>query len=119
VLSGFSKQRIKQLSGSATTGSAIAIVNERRCGNQQNGQRLPDHQPESDTGYDVLIFDNQNRGEEAAYWKEKFLNLSPQKNEFHQTQHFLTLTKQFITQQLEGEFETPKNEQIELLDKVH
>ena len=70
-----------------------------------------------DTGYDVLIFDNQNRGEEAAYWKEKFLNLAPQKNEFHQTQHFLTLTKQFITQQLEGEFETPKNEQIELLTK--
>jgi len=70
-----------------------------------------------DTGYDVLIFDNQNRGEEAAYWKEKFLNLTPQKNEFHQTQHFLSLTKQFITEQMEGEFELPKNEQIELLTK--
>ena len=68
-------------------------------------------------GFDVLIFDNQNRGEEAVYWKEKFLGLQPQKNEFHQTNHFLTLTKQFITEQMESEFSTPKNEQIELLHK--
>jgi hypothetical protein len=39
-------------------------------------------------GYDVLLFDNQSRGEEALYWKEKFLSVSPQKNEFHNTQHF-------------------------------
>ncbi|HEX2532087.1 MAG TPA: nucleoid-associated protein, partial [Chitinophagaceae bacterium] len=30
-----------------------------------------------DTGYDVLLFDNQNRGEEALYWKESFLGLVP------------------------------------------
>lgn len=68
-------------------------------------------------GFDVLIFDNQNRGEEAAYWKEKFLGVTPQKNEFHQTAHFLTLTKQYITEQAETEFHLPKNEQIELLHK--
>lgn len=68
-------------------------------------------------GFDVLIFDNQNRGEEALYWKEKFLGVDPQKNEFHQTNHFLTLTKQYITEQMEGEFSTPKKEQIELLHK--
>jgi hypothetical protein len=33
-------------------------------------------------GYDVLLFDNQNRGEEAVYWKEKFLNVKPQKMTF-------------------------------------
>ena len=68
-------------------------------------------------GFDVLIFDNQNRGEEAQYWKEKFLSLSPQKNEFHNTQHFLSLTKQFITGPLETELKVPKNEQVELLHK--
>jgi hypothetical protein len=70
-----------------------------------------------ESGYDVLIYDNQNRGEEAAYWKEKFLNITPQKNEYHQTQHFLTLTKQFITEQMEGEFDTPRTDQIEMLTK--
>ena len=68
-------------------------------------------------GFNVLIFDNQNRGEEAQYWKEKFLSLSPQKNEFHNTQHFLSLTKQFITGPLETELKVPKNEQVELLHK--
>jgi len=68
-------------------------------------------------GYDVLIFDNQNRGEEALYWKEGFLGIMPQKNEFHHTNHFLTLTKQFITEQLEAELKIPKTEQVELLSR--
>jgi hypothetical protein len=68
-------------------------------------------------GYDVMIFDNQNRGEEAQYWKEKFLGLTPQKNEFHHTNHFLTLTKQFITEQLDSELKVPKTEQVELLNR--
>lgn len=67
-------------------------------------------------GYDVLLFDNQNRGEEAQYWKETFLGVTPQKNEFHHTNHFLTLTKQFITEQLDGE-DVSKKEQLELLNK--
>ncbi|MGV3656899.1 MAG: nucleoid-associated protein [Chitinophagaceae bacterium] len=70
-----------------------------------------------DEGFDVLIFDNQNRGEEAQYWKEKFLNILPQQNAFHHTSHLLTLTKQFVTEQLQSERELPKNEQIELLHK--
>jgi hypothetical protein len=70
-----------------------------------------------DEGYDVLLFDNQNRGEEAQYWKEKFLAVTPQKNEFHNTQHFLNLTKQFITGPLEQELKVPRNEQVELLHK--
>ena len=68
-------------------------------------------------GYDVLIYDNQNRGEEAQYWREGFLGLTPQKNEFHHTAHFLTLTKQFITEQLEGEAGVSKTDQVDLLNK--
>lgn len=70
-----------------------------------------------DEGFDVLIFDNQNRGEEAQFWKQQFLNLTPQKNEFQQTQHFLTLTKQFITEQMDSELGVPRQEQINLLSK--
>ena len=68
-------------------------------------------------GYHVLIFDNQNRGEEAQYWKEKFLSVEPRKNEFHTTQHFLSLTKQFITGPLESEWNVDRKEQVELLHK--
>ena len=68
-------------------------------------------------GFDVLIFDNQNRGEEAQYWKEKFLSLAAQKNEFHQTAHFLSLTRKFITDQLETEHQIERTGQVELLHK--
>ncbi len=68
-------------------------------------------------GFDVLIFDNQNRGEEAQYWKEKFLGLAPQQNEYHHTAHFLSLAKQFITGQLESEMKVDRTEQVELLHK--
>ena len=74
------------------------------------------NQNEND-GYNVLLFDNQNRSEEAQYWKEKFLSLTPQKNEFHNTQHFLNLTKQFITGPLETDLHVSKNEQVDLLHK--
>jgi hypothetical protein len=68
-------------------------------------------------GYEVLLFDNQNRGEEAAYWRETFLGLKPQNDSFHHTQHFLSLTKQFITSELDKEGVVDKKEQIELLNK--
>lgn len=71
----------------------------------------------SEEGFDVLIFDNQARGEEAQYWKEKFLDIAPQKNEFHNTQHLLQLTKQFITGPLESDLGIEKGEQAELLHK--
>ncbi len=68
-------------------------------------------------GFDVLIFDNQSRGEEAQYWKEAFLHLAPQKNEYHNTQHLLQLTKQFITGPMETELGVERGEQAELLHK--
>lgn len=68
-------------------------------------------------GYDVLIFDNQNKGEEALYWKENFLSIVPQQTGFHHTSHILTLTKQFITGQLSSEMDVDNTAQAELLHK--
>lgn len=68
-------------------------------------------------GFDVMIFDNQGRGEEAIYWKEKFLGLRAREDEFHHTRHLLTLTRQFITGELESEHNLPKTEQVELLNR--
>jgi hypothetical protein len=72
---------------------------------------------EKEEGYDVMIFDNQGRGEEAIYWKEKFLGVKAREDEFHHTRHLLTLTRQFITGELESEHNLPKTEQVELLNR--
>jgi hypothetical protein len=68
-------------------------------------------------GYDVLLFDNQNRGEEAQYWKEKFLSLSQQQNDFHHTSNLMSLAKLFIEDQLESELKVQKTDQIEYMHK--
>ena len=70
-----------------------------------------------DQGYELLIFDSNGKGEEAQYWKDKFLGVLIKQNEFLQTQGFLTLTKNFVTQQLPGEFEVSKTEQIDILNR--
>ncbi|QHL86355.1 nucleoid-associated protein [Nibribacter ruber] len=72
-------------------------------------------QPED--GFIVAIIDNQNRGEEAQYWRTNFLGLTQISNEFHQTSHFLNLTKEFISERLTEEFEVEKTDQIALLNK--
>lgn len=68
-------------------------------------------------GYELLIFDSNGKGEEAQYWKDKFLGVLIRQNEFLQTQGFLTLTKNFVTQQLPGEFDVSKTEQIDILNR--
>ncbi|MDO9188091.1 MAG: nucleoid-associated protein [Bacteroidia bacterium] len=68
-------------------------------------------------GFEVLIIDNQNRGEEAQFWKETFLGLVQLNNEFNQTNQFLNITKSFVTKQLSEEFEVTKADQIDLLNR--
>lgn len=67
-------------------------------------------------GFDVLIYDN-NKGEEAVFWKETFLNIIPQATEYYQTNEFLTLTKEFISKQIPEEFEISKTDQIDYLNR--
>ncbi|PCI94952.1 MAG: hypothetical protein COB15_12930 [Flavobacteriales bacterium] len=68
-------------------------------------------------GYAVRIFDNQNRGTDAQYWKDDFLGLKPIANEYQQTNEFLGMTKEFISKQIENEFEVSKTDKIDLLNK--
>lgn len=72
---------------------------------------------DAENGYEVVIFDNQSRGDEARYWKEDFLGLQQKNNEFHQTTQVLGLAKEFIASHAPGEFELPRTEQIDMLNK--
>lgn len=49
----------------------------------------------SDKGYKVLLVDNTNKGEDAKYWKEFFLNVKPQEDDFYHTKNYLQLCKDF------------------------
>lgn len=71
----------------------------------------------AEAGFDVLIYDSNNKGEEAVYWRETFLGIAPQANEYYQTNEFLNIAKQFIAKQIPEEFEIDKTEQIDMLNK--
>lgn len=72
---------------------------------------------EKENGYVVSIVDNTNKGNEAQYWKDDFLGVQPIANEYHQTSQFLNITKQFVTKQLDEEFEISKPDKIDLLNR--
>ena len=71
----------------------------------------------AENGFDVLIYDSTNRGEEAVFWRETFLGIAPQANEYYQTNQFLTVAKQFIAKQLPEEYDIERTDQIDLLNK--
>ncbi|HNP25021.1 MAG TPA: nucleoid-associated protein [Panacibacter sp.] len=68
-------------------------------------------------GYRILIVDNANKSAEAQYWKDDFLKVKPVANEFHQTNQFLGIAKNFVTKQLDEEFEVSKADKIDLLNR--
>jgi hypothetical protein len=68
-------------------------------------------------GYKILIVDNTNKSIEAQYWKDDFLKVTPVINEFHQTNQFLGIAKNFVTKQLSEEFEVTKADKIDLLNR--
>jgi len=68
-------------------------------------------------GYKILIVDNANKLAEAQYWKDDFLKVKPISNEFHQTDQFLGITKNFVTKQLAEEFEVSKADKIDFLNR--
>lgn len=72
---------------------------------------------DQEDGYRILIIDNANKSSEAQYWKDDFLKVKPIANEFHQTNQFLGIAKNFVTKQLDEEFEISKAEKIDLLNR--
>ncbi|MEM7299072.1 MAG: nucleoid-associated protein, partial [Bacteroidota bacterium] len=65
--------------------------------------------------YTILAYDNNSS--EAVYWNNDFINLDFKRDHVNDTNHFLQMTKSYITDQLPEEFEVSKTDQIDLLNK--
>ncbi len=63
----------------------------------------------------VLAYDNNSS--EAVYWKNDFIQVDFKRDHINNTNHFLQMTKSYITEQLPEEFEVSKADQIDLLNK--
>lgn len=70
---------------------------------------------EEENGYKVCVIDSKSR--DTQYWKNDFLNIKPASDNFHFTNDFLSITKEYVTKQFADEFEVNKAGQIDLLNR--
>ncbi len=72
---------------------------------------------DKEDGFRVAIIDQANRSGEAVYWKDEFLKLKVRNDSFNQTNNVLGVYKNFVTEQLDHNFEISKADKIDLLNK--
>jgi len=69
----------------------------------------------SEEPYTVFIIDNASV--DTDYWLNEFAKVGLRKDYVNSTNNFLTLTKDFITEQIPEEYELSKADQIDLLNR--
>jgi hypothetical protein len=68
-------------------------------------------------GYRVCVIDHTNKQQEAQYWINEFLQVQPIANDYHHTDKYLSLCKQFVTTEYANKFEVEKSDQLEMLNR--
>jgi hypothetical protein len=68
-------------------------------------------------GYKVAVIDQTNRSTDSVYWMDEFLKLKVRNDNYNQTHTTLSVYKDFITQQLDDDFEISRTDKIELLNR--
>lgn len=68
-------------------------------------------------GYSVCVIDNTNKQNDAQYWIKDFLQVEPIANDYHFTNEYLQVVKQFATQEMPEHFEVTKSQQIDLMQR--
>ena len=59
-----------------------------------------------DAGFKLCNIDYSNRYNEAKYWRDDFLVISPASDDYHQTKNYIQATKSFIKDRMPKEFDT-------------
>lgn len=70
-----------------------------------------------DLGYIVTSIDNTNKGEDAKYWKEAFLQITSLQDGYYNTSNALNLCRNFVANELPEHFEVQRADQIDILNR--
>jgi len=68
-------------------------------------------------GYKVCMVDQVNKGKDAQFWSQQFLNITPFENDYHYTKEFLNTTQNYVSERLSHDFEVSKVDKIDLLNR--
>lgn len=69
----------------------------------------------TDEPYTLLVIDSNNG--ETDYWQNEFIKHRPKNDNINNTTDFLTLAKNFITDQIPNEYEVNRSDQLNLLNR--
>ncbi len=73
---------------------------------------------EGEQGYRVALVDRVNKGQDAQFWKDHFLQLRPRNDSFHKTREVMQRTREFLVDEAPFETTLSKAEQIDLLNRT-
>ncbi|MDE3234307.1 MAG: nucleoid-associated protein [Bacteroidota bacterium] len=68
-------------------------------------------------GYVVCVVDATNKQNDARYWVNDFLQVTPYSNSYHSTNNVLGMCKLFISNEMAEKFEVSKSDQIDMLNR--
>jgi hypothetical protein len=68
-------------------------------------------------GYKVCVVDATNKQNDAQYWITDFLQVEPYADSYHHTDKYLSLCKNFITNEYPEKFDVSKSDQIDMLNR--
>lgn len=71
-----------------------------------------------ETGYQVAIVDSTNRGDNAMYWRDNFLNVMPRENEYYQTNQLFDICKNFSNEVLTSQNKVDKTDQVGFMKRA-
>jgi hypothetical protein len=73
---------------------------------------------ERENGYVVHVVDRTAKGGEAQFWKDSFLKVRAAADEYHATEDYIRMSKDFIVEQIPAQYEVERVQQIEMLNKT-
>lgn len=68
-------------------------------------------------GFKICVVDNTNKQQDAQYWMNDFLQVQPLADSYNHTDQYLSLCKNFVTNEYADKFDVSKTDQIELLNR--
>lgn len=73
---------------------------------------------EKEQGYKLMIIDNTNKGSEAQYWMNNFLNVKPREDKFYHTKNYLDMCNTFCEEYIDTVIDAPRNEVLKIKENA-
>lgn len=70
-----------------------------------------------EAGYVIAIVDNLNKGNEAQYWRDDFIQVKPRSDDYFKTRAVMDLCKKFVTEKLPQDFDVSRADQADMLNR--